>query len=206
MKINYYRATTALISFKDRFNLLVNKKNQSVLSFLQTINLNHEADDTGVPDVTKICEITGLKRNKVHPILYETYVSLLESLYAKPHTVSNHIHAIWIRLDDEFVDKKNRTKDYEERESKMSFWGEFRLPVTPRPGEFISLDFMDWDIKYCRGVVTEVHHEISAEQQRIVVYVNPFRNYYWRWNKLKEEYLTEERNREYWRKHREEEK
>jgi hypothetical protein len=195
MKINYYRATSALISFKDRLNLLVNKKNQQVLAFLQSISLDNDADDIGVPDVTRICEVTGLKRNKVHPILYDSYVALLESLTNIPHVVTDHIHAIYIRLDDDFVEGKRKSKEYLERDSRMSFWGEFRLPVTPRPGEFVSLEFLDWDVKYPRGVVTEVHHEISGERQRIVIYVNPFRNYYWQWSKLKDQYVTEERNR-----------
>jgi hypothetical protein len=192
MKINYYRATESLISFKERFSLISNPKNEVILNFLKAIELNPNEDDSGVPDVTKICTGVNLPRNKVYPILYNSYIALLESLYNQPHTIKDCVHVIYVHSHDEYNDSNN--KEFKERESARSFWGEFRLPVTPRLGESISLDFIEYDIKYSRGVVTEIHHEIRGESQRIVIYVHPLRNYYWQWNKLKNEH----NHREQW--------
>ncbi|MBL7857257.1 MAG: hypothetical protein JNM57_06175 [Cyclobacteriaceae bacterium] len=192
MKINYYRAIESLISFKERIPLIMNRKNEPVLNYLKTIELNYENDDVGVPDISKICDSVKLPRNKVYPILYESYLALLESLTTKPHTISDCVHAIYVHSHDEYSDSKN--KEFKERESAREFWGEFRLPVTPRLGESISLDFVEFNTKYNRGIVTEVHHEIRSDSQRIVIYVHPFRNYYWQWDKLKKEH----NHREQW--------
>jgi hypothetical protein len=197
MKLNYYRATEALISFKDQFEFIKNKKNDLVLSYLNSVELDYDKDEIGVPDVTKICEAIGLPRNKVHPILFQAYIDLLESLATHPSKVTDCVHAIYIRHHEQVPWKGKRTKkeqQADEVESERSFWGEFRLPVTPRLGESISLDFIDWNTKYSRGIVTEVQHEISGLRQRIVLYVHPTRNYFWQWKRLEKE----DRERDEW--------
>jgi hypothetical protein len=60
-------------------------------------------------------------------------------------------------------------KEYVEELKKKHFWGEFRLPITPRLGERISIDFIDNNIKYTSGVVTEIYHDIGINSQRIVI-------------------------------------
>ncbi len=191
MKINYHNALHTLISFKAQFQFIRDSKNDRLLSYLEAIVLNYDADEIGVPDISVVCEAVKLPRNKVYPIIYKSYISLIESLAPHPATVSNCIHAIYIARhheEESFRYKRGKQNKEEleaqERESALTFWGEFRLPVTPRLGEIISLDFIDWNIKYRRGVVTEIHHEISGAGQRIVLYVHPFRNYYWWWKRL----------------------
>jgi len=39
MKVNYYYAITTLIQFKDRHNLILDKKNETVLNYLRTVEL-----------------------------------------------------------------------------------------------------------------------------------------------------------------------
>lgn len=118
-------------------------------------------------------------------------MNLIESLYDKPHAITDCVHAIYIHIYGEH--KSSPDNELSEEQKKRHFWGEFKLPVTPRLGEKISIDFIDGNIKYTRGVVTEIHHDIGINSQRIVIYVHPFRNYYWMWEKLKNEHIQHER-------------
>lgn len=95
--------------------------------------------------------------------------------------------------------RSKKDEEAQERESARVFWGEFRLRVTPRIGETISLDFIDWNLRYCRGVVTDIQHEITGFGKRVVIYVHPFRNYYWRWKNLEREYNEDEARQRYWK-------
>jgi hypothetical protein len=47
MKINYYFAITSLIQFKDRHNLILNKKNETVLNYLSTVELKEDFENKG---------------------------------------------------------------------------------------------------------------------------------------------------------------
>lgn len=191
MKMNYYYAIECLIQFKERHNLILNKKNESVLKYLRSVELREDFESEEVPDVTMIASATKLPRAKIHTILYDSYMKLIETLYGHPHTVTKCVHAIYIYTYDDYKDSPN--KEFREEEKKKYFWGEFSLPVTPRLGETIAIDFMDRDVKYTRGVVAEVYHEIGFSCQRIVLYVHPYKNYYWMWDKLKNEHIQNER-------------
>jgi multisubunit Na+/H+ antiporter MnhE subunit len=162
-----------------------------VLNYLNKVELAADFESKDVPDVTTISLATNVARTKIHPILYESYMDLIESLETKPQTIAGYVHAIHIHTYDEYKDSKN--KEFAEELKRKHFWGEFRLPITPRLGETISIDFIDSNIKYTRGVVTEIHHDIGISCQRIVIYVHPIRNYYWMWEKLKNEHNYYER-------------
>jgi hypothetical protein len=191
MKINYYFAINSLIQFKNRHHLLLNKKNESVLNYLSSVELNEGYESKDVPDVTKIAEATNLPRNKVYPILYQSYLDLIESIGTKPHEISGCVHAIYIHTYDDYKDSSNL--ELKEEQEKKHLWAEYKLAVTPRLGEIINIDFIDQNIKYNHGVVTEIHHDIGITSQRIVIYVHPFKNYYWMWNKLKNDHINHER-------------
>lgn len=191
MKVNYYYAITSLIQFKARHHLILNKKNELVLQYLSRIELKEDFESEDVPDVTMIASATNLPRTKVHPILYQSYIDLIGSLHDKPHAITDCVHAIYIHLYDE--NKSSRNNSLNEEQEKRHFWGEFRLPITPRLGETITINFIDDNIKYTHGVVTEVHHHIDINSQRIIIYVHPLRNYYWMWEKLKDENNHHER-------------
>src|SRR5688500_6720599 len=137
MKMNYYYAIECLIQFKDRHNLIVNKKNESVLKYLSTVELKEDFESEDVPDVTMIASATKLSRTKIHPILYQSYMNLIETFYRNAHTVKEYVHAIYIHTYDDYKDSPN--KKFIEEEKEKYFWGEFRFPVTPRLGETISI-------------------------------------------------------------------
>lgn len=194
MKMNYYYAISCLIILKDRHSLILNKKNEKVLNYLSTIELIDEFESNQIPDTAKIAEATGLPKNKINPILYQSYHEIIATLKHRPLPLNEYIHAIYIRRHeiDEFGSKKDSKVEIE-RDQDRTFWGEFKLPVTPRIGEHLSLDFLERNINYTYGIVTEVHHEIHGTKQRIVIYVHPRRNYYWQWERIKRENEDEER-------------
>lgn len=184
MKMNYFFAISSLIYLKQRHHLIQDQKNEAVLKYLATIEINDYDDSDQVPDAKMIATQTNLPRNKVYDILYQTYLRLIESLGEHPHQVAECIHAIYINTPLEFGRK---SKPETEGDQSRFLLAEFKLPVTPRLGENIRIDFLDREIKYSYGVVTEIHHDIRPHQQRIVIYVNPIHNFYWQWEKLKEE-------------------
>lgn len=191
MKMNYYYAISALIDFKNKHHLIANQKNMSLLTYLGGIELKPNYDSEEVPDVKMIAAAINLPNQKVNQLLYQTYLDLLKALEENPHKVSELVHVIYITTYDDYNDNPN--KEYAEQLKKQHFWGEFNLPVTPRLGESINIDFLDRNIKYNHGVVTEIHHDVGLNYQRIIIYLHPYKNYFWMWEKLKDEHHRQER-------------
>jgi hypothetical protein len=194
MKMNYFYAITALILFKDRHPLILTEKNETVLKYLKSINLRPEYDSKDVPDVTQICKATNLPRTKVYPILFQSYEAIIKSLCEKPHTISECVQDVRITIP---YDEEDRIDGVDkEIENERALWAEFKLPIIPRLGETISLDFIDSRSNYSkhrRGVVVDIEHHISITEQRIVIHVHPFKNYYGQWEKLKRQHNKRER-------------
>jgi hypothetical protein len=67
-----------------------------------------------------------------------------------------------------------------------------QLPVTPRIGEHIDLSLIE-DKKFTVGYVHDVRHQINGDSMIITIYAHPYHNYYFGWQKLKEEYDWRER-------------
>lgn len=195
MKMNYYFAIAALIQFKDRHHLIVNKRNAEILNYLSTIELPQDFDSEIVPDAKTIAANVPKSKQRVHDVLYQSYHDLLVSLGSKPHKVTEYVHELHICTPREGDDKESRAI-YEREESRF-FSGEFKLPHTPRLGETIMLDFLDNNLNYTSGVVTDIYHCIQPDVHRIVIYVNPTNNYYWKWDRLKKEHT----NYELWQRH-----
>ncbi|RAV97866.1 hypothetical protein DQQ10_26270 [Pseudochryseolinea flava] len=123
-----------------------------------------------MPDISKICEDkNGPKQSFAH------HLSFIHgdawSMENRPHEVNDCVHVIYIHMQDDYP--TSRSKQIQERQFEFSFWGEFRLPKTPCLGEEISLEFVQQNVRYNRGVVTRVQHEIRPEVQRIIIYVHP---------------------------------
>jgi len=192
MKINYHNAIKALIEFKDRHTLISNPKNVAILDYLHFFEVDPEdEDDEYVPDISKITKSLNMPRNKVYPIIYKAYMDLVETFQNTPYRVDNYLCDIYIFTQGDYAKSKN--KQFEEEEKLKYLWGEFVLPVIPRLGESIEIAFIERDYKYNRGIVTEIFHEIHPTSQKIVIYVHPYKNYYYQWEKLKSEHLNHER-------------
>jgi hypothetical protein len=191
--MNYFFAITTLIHFKDRHHLILTKKNEIVLKYLNSIDLPDDYDGEEVPDVTEISKATNLPRTKIHPILYESYQAMILSLSNTPHAISKCVQAIYVGIP--YDEEERRNKAAKELEEKKVLWAELKLPVIPRLGETINLNFVDWntDFKYHHGVVVDIHHDISVTQQKVIIYVHPYKNYYGQWEKLKQQHLNHER-------------
>ena len=190
--MNYYFAIAALIQFKDRHHLIVYSKNAEILRYLATIELPDDFDSEIVPDAKTIVANVPKSKNRVHDVLFQSYYDLLQTLSNRPHKITECIHVLHVCTPRDDNDDKENGK-IREREENRFFSGEFILPYTPRLGETIMLDFLDNNLNYSSGVVTDIYHCIRPDVHRIEIYINPSNNYYWKWDQLRKGHVNYER-------------
>jgi len=197
MSLNYYKAISSLITYQERMAQFSNKKNELVIRCLSSWDIGINKDEPNYPDTKEIATQLGIDRQKVNVMVKDLYTKVIESFYDNPLQIQECVHVIYISIP---YDEENtfKNKEYLEIVKKQYLWFETKLPVTPRIGEEISLDFIDSQLKHNRGYVIKVQHEIIERQQRIILYVHPFKDYYHQWNKMKEEFEWKKRRDREW--------
>ena len=69
-----------------------------------------------------------------------------------------------------------------------STWVELVLPVTPGIGDEIEIPFIEETGKDYREYVHCVRHKISGKTQEVYLEVHPFYDYYYKWEKMREDF------------------
>jgi len=73
------------------------------------------------------------------------------------------------------------------------------LPVTPKIGEYVDISFgktsysFSTEDKYYSGYVHDVRHTIRGTTQEILILIYPFKNIYYKWEEMKNEYEENKR-------------
>jgi len=200
MTAPYYNMILNLIRFKDDLQFIEGKKYHQLVSVLKEYEIPfNDDDDFHVPDNKELAEKLKIPYPKANSLIKELYVKILE-YYSDNTLVINeceqiiHIH---IPLDEEKKEIKKKDPDHY---FKFSRWLKVKLPVLPRIGDEIILDFIDWNYTIInRGYVHNIEHHIIGKKQEIRIEVHPINNYYFQWKKMQEKYENrqlEERSRE----------
>ncbi len=124
MKIDYYNAISGLIIFKDRHSFILNKKNKKVLNYLKTFELIDEFESCQIPNAARIIEATGLARNKINPIWYQSYLDIKATLESKAMPIHDCVHTNYIRRHEvDTFSNRNDGKEEVKREQALTFLG-----------------------------------------------------------------------------------
>lgn len=183
MAKDYYKMIKALFGFRDKLDGISNSKNQKLVDFLRNTEVNPRDEEQVYPDITEISKSTALPRHKVISLIQELYTEALEYLSYNSLTIKEAIQILYIHFP--YDEESTIHKNYKEEAKRMSLWLQVQLPVVPRLGEFIHLNFIEDDIKYSHGCVTEISHEISGVDQRTIIHVHPLKNYFHQWDKMR---------------------
>lgn len=189
MAKDYYKMIKALFGFRDHLHALTNKKNQKLVDYLTTEEIDLRDEELEYPDTTKISQITGLSRPKVASLIQELYTETLEHLSYNSLLIKEAVQILYIHFP--YDEESTIHKNYKEEAKRMSLWLQVELPVIPRLGEEISLPFIENDIKYDHGYVTEINHDISCWQQRTIIHIHPLKNFFHQWDKLRTKHELE---------------
>lgn len=192
MGLNYALVVSTLFRFRDRLTDLSTRKNQGVIKYFQETPFDPKDDEAQTPELKAIAQIIGLPRSKVNEIVRDLYVRLLDSfridpIIIKQNYVTVHISYNWEELQE--LRKTDVGKEFLERQVSI----DFNLPIMPRIGESIRLDFLDSNFKHSFGEIYHISHELSSDIQRAILWVHPTKSYYDHWVKLKEKHEAHER-------------
>jgi hypothetical protein len=121
------------------------------------------------------------------------YQKVIENTYSNPIVVSDVNVTISISIPwDELSKSKNKAFAEEQRQRTLEI--HLKLPVIPRIGEHISLNFISKDLSWHSEYIQDARHDIDGTQQRAILFVHPYENYYYEWARLKAEYERSERS------------
>jgi|WetSurMetagenome_2_1015567.scaffolds.fasta_scaffold636492_1 hypothetical protein len=192
MGANYYRIIMNLISFKEELKLVEGKKFKPLIFELEKYQIPEDDFDDNIPSNKEIANNLGLPSQKVNILLRELYTQLLRLFSDQPLEVNECRQIIHIHFpNDEMVNRGKRKKYV--YNPQLDKFIKVKLAVIPRLGEKISLNFIESEFGVHRGYVHEIEHRIIGKVQQIYISVHPTRNFYYQWNKMKEEHDYYER-------------
>lgn len=198
MKYDRIKVWTAFLSLKDHLTLLSTPKNQRLIEYILTIPYN-TSEDLVIPDTDELSKATGVPRSKVLEIIRKLYPELIISVREKGCTISNATHYLWIHVPwEEIKEREKKSKENAEYLKSQSIIFKCNLPVMPRVGDEISLNFVDNELGFTHGYVYRIQHELFGNEQCINIFVHPFENIYWQWKRLEKDYNDEESRRRYY--------
>ncbi len=188
MGLNYYKAISTLITYKDRLVQFQTPKNESVIKLLMKWEIDMTyPDDPNYPNSKEMASTLGVDRQKVNVQIKDLYMKIISSFADAPLILRDCVHVIYIHIPyDEERSVKN--KDYLRTLGQRNLLFETKLPYMPRIGESISLDFIEHPLKFNRGYINEIRHEIDGYTQRVILYVHPLKGFYHQWSKMKHEH------------------
>jgi hypothetical protein len=187
MGANYYKIISSLILLKDELNAVDEKKFHNLITVLQGYEIFIDYEDVKIPDKKEIAAKLNLPYAKVLSLIKSLYESIL--LYFSDHaleiTECEQEIQIYVPYDEE---EKSVLKMDPHYYSKYTQFIKVKLPVIPRIGEEISLDFIESSFGMNRGYVHNIRHVFMGKRQVIEIFVHPFDNYYFKWKKMEINY------------------
>lgn len=196
---NYLMIIENLIQLKGEFHLITEAKYQGLIEVLKKYEVVPYSDNGHLPDHNELAKILNYSQGKTNSLIKGLLSSLLNSFNEHHLRIRNVVHFLQI-LPYSFPEEK--FKDWHSKEWGKAVFIRTVLPVTPRIGEQIDLDFtrtisgFDTELPYNEGYVHDVRHKITGTIQEITIEIYPFRSIYYKWMDLKSDYETSMRWRE----------
>lgn len=190
---NYPMIIENLILLKGEFHLITEAKYQGLIEVLKKYEVVPYSDNDNIPDHTELAKTLNYSQGKTNSLIKGLLSRLLNTFNEHPLCIRNVVHFLQI-LPYSFPEEK--FKDWHSKEWDKSVFIRTVLPVTPRIGEYIDLDFtrtisgFDTELPYNGGYVHDVRHKITGTTQEIIIEIYPFRSIYYKWMDLKGDYET----------------
>jgi hypothetical protein len=187
MGLNYHLVVHTLFEFKDRLEKFSTPKNLKVLEYFQKTAYNFEDEDAHTPQLKEITQLVDLPRTKVNEIIKDFYNRLIESFSYEPIEIKRSVVTIHIAFtweEQKELEKTEAGKEFLKQQLSI----DVNLPIIPRVGEDIRLDFLDFNSRFAHGCVYRISHEFTGRVQRTTLWVHPTKNHYNHWMKLKSDY------------------
>jgi hypothetical protein len=185
-----------LVSLKSQFQFITDEKYQGVLKELSEYEIYPNTENEHLPDHIQLAKKLDLNQAKMNKILKDLLNKIIEGFHDHPLLVSELVHILHI---SPYIDPEDRKKDWVQDEWKKAIVIPAVLPVTPRIGDYVEIPFMrmssgfSTDDKYYYGFVHDVRHSIRGTTQEIDLLIYPYKNIYFKWEKMKTEYENEKR-------------
>lgn len=187
--LNYYRVIYTLILLKERLLKIEKDKYKALVKELTDYEIDPFNEDQELPTNKSLAKRLNYSQAKTNNLLKLLHHEIIESSWWFPIENREYVHTLYIHIPEEMSHSKKNKSDAIEDEYT---WVYIKLPHTPRLGEEIRLDFLEgW--RYTYGYVHRIKHELDGAVQRILIFIHPFENYYYQWNRLKEEKDARER-------------
>jgi hypothetical protein len=184
--VNYYQIIEELILLKGEFHRIKNEKYRILINELNNYYVNRYADNDTIPNHKLLAVKLNLPQGKLNLLLKDLLRDLISEFMEPPLNIKNYIHQIHIHLP--YDEERKLSKDRKEEARKASTWIEMVLPVTPRLGEEICIPLIQQTGKEYRGYVHRIQHTITGTTQEIYLEIHPFHDFYYKWEKMKDEY------------------
>lgn len=184
---NYYSIIEHLVILKGEFQRISKGKYQPVLKELSNYEVFPHSDNEHLPDHKALAAKLNYSQGKMNSILKDLLKEIVLEFRYPPLEVKKVVHQFLIHIPwDEERDIPN--KKYVEESRQQSTYIAMNLPVTPQLGEEIEIPFIGETGKFYRGYVHEIKHRITGTTQEILIFVHPWHEYYYQWQKMKNEY------------------
>jgi hypothetical protein len=187
-----------LISLKSQFFLITDVKFQEVIKELLQHEIYPDSENEHLPDHLKLAERLKYKQSKMSKILKGLFNKVIENLYDHPITIKNIVHILHIYPYIELGDKKEN-EEWVKQQWRNAISISAILPYTPKIGEQIEIPFLtkihgfDTEAMFNSGYVHDIRHTIKGTIQEILVFIYPFKNFYYKWEEMKKEYEDHKR-------------
>jgi hypothetical protein len=188
MAHNFYKIIRSLILMKAELGRVKKPKFSSLIATLQAYEFKPDCDDNGIPDASQLAAVLNYSKPKTNLLLRQLLDELVLDFRCRPLEIRDYIHRIHIHIPYDERKKYTSGRKQVPNEWQTAYtWLDVKLPITPKIGEVINLDFLQ-DVHYAWGTVYNVRHTIDGYTQEIYIEVHPLKDEYYRWQKLKENY------------------
>lgn len=184
---NYYHLILSLIRLKDELNRVKEPRLQPLIGLLRTKKIEFVEGCEEIPSNKELAAELGITVIKCNTWLKKLWEELKFSFFRNPLKIEQVIHDVIISRH--WKEYHSQRQEIIDDENARSFSMEISLQVTPRIGEEIEIEFADRN-GYYRGTVYEVIHQIIGKTQYIQIFTHPYENDYYRWMRLKQEYMA----------------
>lgn len=182
MALDYYKMIKTLFGFRSDLPKVETEKNGTLIKYILDRNLEFDDDDLVYPDVMAIAKEIGVAKHKVRSMIQDLYSDILLYYSDNSLILKKAVQVLYIHFP--YDEEESIHKNYREEAKRLSLWLQVDLPVIPRLGETINLDFIESDLKYNHGHVVEIDHDITFSVQRTIIHIHPLKNYFHHWAKL----------------------
>lgn len=197
MSTNYYKLIETLILMKREFNRVHKPKYHELIDLLNEYEVHPYKDNENIPNNKQIATLLNCSSAKTNDLLKGLLKELLADINSNPLEIKDFVHKIHIHIPYEEQNKILHLNKKANKELIREYtWLEVKLPITPKIGEEIELDFLQ-DAWYNRGYVHRIQHTITGSRQEIYIEVHPLHDEYYRWQKMKENYEYKEKSKYY---------